>query len=471
MKISTYHKSLGYEVVFYKGDLKQFVIDRIADRCVAAFTKEDKSIDWYLRKHLIAEFIRTGKKEAFDKLVLEDSERSMTLSSKAIEYKDYYKKGTWEKEPEWDRVFVTTLFTFYWDITVDTILFAKKLVKKRGLFMVGGVLATIQAKELEEKTGVTPHKGLLNTPGELDPGDEQIIDNLPLDYSILDEVGYEYPMSNAFYGYTTRGCIRKCSFCAVPTLEPVYMPYLPLRERVEQVRETYGDQKDLLLMDNNILASENLEDIIQDIVDSGFGVGAKFKEPDHLEIAMRNLSNNVNDRAYRRKGQKLMLAFYDKLEAEKKKAKALKEKKEKELAAKAEKKKTKDASDAELKKVDEAYKSELKKVEETYKLKVEEFYQIYRAVSNYNIKQPVIPRKKELLAAYEEVKDLNKKYFRPSTKDRYIDFNQGVDARLFTEKNVELLGRINIRPLRIAFDHMETREPYENAIRMSARVG
>ena len=26
MKLSTYHKMLGHEVVFYKGDLKQFVI-------------------------------------------------------------------------------------------------------------------------------------------------------------------------------------------------------------------------------------------------------------------------------------------------------------------------------------------------------------------------------------------------------------------------------------------------------------
>ena len=31
MKLSTYHKMLGHEVVFYKGDLKQFVIERIAN--------------------------------------------------------------------------------------------------------------------------------------------------------------------------------------------------------------------------------------------------------------------------------------------------------------------------------------------------------------------------------------------------------------------------------------------------------
>ena len=34
MKLSTYHKMLGHEVVFYKGDLKQFVIERIANKCI-----------------------------------------------------------------------------------------------------------------------------------------------------------------------------------------------------------------------------------------------------------------------------------------------------------------------------------------------------------------------------------------------------------------------------------------------------
>ena len=36
---------------------------------------------------------------------------------------------------------------------------------------------------------------------------------------------------------------------------------------------------------------------------------------------------------------------------------------------------------------------------------------------------------------------------------RYIDFNQGLDARLATDKKMKKLAQINIRPLRIAFDH------------------
>jgi predicted transcriptional regulator len=56
-------------------------------------------------------------------------------------------------------------------------------------------------------------------------------------------------------------------------------------------------------------------------------------------------------------------------------------------------------------------------------------------------------------------------------KQRFVDFNQGVDARLFTEEKTELLSQIAIRPLRIAFDNMKTLPDYDKAIRLSAKSG
>ena len=416
MKIATYHKNLGnWDVVFYKGDLKQFIIEQIADKCIAAFNKIDKTQDWYIRKDYIFEYIKTRKGSAFDAIGTDLSRKSEELRSVATDFKDFYWKGTWKKYPEWDRVFVTTLFTFYWKTTIETIEFAKLLVKKPEDLMVGGVLASIQPKEIEEATGIKPHIGILKA-GDLDKGDTQIIDELPLDYSILDEIEYKYPMTNAYYSYTTRGCIRHCAFCAVPILEPIYNSYIPLKERIERIRELYGEQQNMLLMDNNVLASENLPQIIQDIIDCGFERGAKFTQPDLLAIAIRNLRNNVNDRAYIRKTHSLIMAFYD-------------------------------------------------------RLKGEESYQVYKILSKYHILKFLMTRKDALLEAYEEIKDIYAKHFRPTPKIRYVDFNQGVDARLFNEKNVELLSRIAIRPLRIAFDDIRTRPAYEKAIRLSAAAG
>lgn len=420
MKLSTYYKNLGgWEVTFFKGDLKMFVIERIADRCIEEFNYIDSTIDWFLKRDEFIEYIKTRKKEVIERLAIERSDMELILLAKLDDWKNYYWKGTWKDHPEWDRVGVTTLFTFYWDITVETINFAKLLVKKKKDLMVGGVLASIQPKELEEATGIKPWVGILGKPGVLDKGDTQIIDNLPLDYSILDEIEYKYPMSNAFYGYMTRGCIRHCAFCAVPTLEDKYIPYIPLKDRLDAVREVYGDQKDLLLMDNNVLASENLKDIIDDIVASGFGKGAKFVQPDMLEISIRNLQNGVNDRAYIRKSQALIAEFYQKLKP----------------------------------------------------MKGDESYEVYKVMARYHINKLATTKKENLIAAYEEIKDIYKRHQHPVPRARYVDFNQGVDARLFTEEIVEQLSRIAIRPLRIAFDDIKTFPSYNKAIRMSAAAG
>lgn len=418
MKLSTYYKNLGnWDVVFFKGDLKNFVIERITERCVKMFLTIDKSIDWSLKKDKIFEFIKTRKKNLIPEIGIEQSNYSILLLGQLTDFKDYYWKGTWKKEPEWDRVGVTTLFTFYWDITVETINFAKLLVKNKKDLMVGGVLASIQPKELEEATGIKPYVGILNIPGQLDKGDTQIIDELPLDYSILDEIEYKYPMANAFYGYMSRGCIRHCPFCAVPTLEPVYNPYIKLSDRVEKTREIFGDQKDLLLMDNNVLASSHFKEIIQEIKDCGFGRGATFVQPNLLDIAAKNLKEGVNDRAYIRKLQSLIYEFYEKLT-------------------------NKDDS-----------------------------YQVYQIIELYHIKKLLTSKKENLLKAYEEIKPYYDKYFKPSPRQRYVDFNQGVDARLFTEEKARLLASIAIRPLRIAFDNIKTLPEYEKALRWSANAG
>ena len=283
--------------------------------------------------------------------------------------------------------------------------------------MVGGVLASIQPNEIKEATGVMPHVGILNTPGQLDPGDTQIIDELELDYSILDEIDYEYPMTNAYYGYMTRGCIRRCPFCAVPTLEPVYQPYIPLKKRIDRTIALYGAQKDLLLMDNNVLASKFFPEIIQDILDCGFSRGTIFSEQNQLEIAVRNLKNSVNDRAYTRKIWKIINQLYDRLSGEKS-------------------------------------------------------FHVFEIIEKYHLQNYLSSTKENLLAAAEDIMDIYKETISHSKgKQRYVDFNQGVDARLFTEEKVALLSKIAIRPLRIAFDDIKTEEKYVQAIRMSVRAG
>ena len=116
-------------------------------------------LNWKLRSDKIATYIKYRRKADIDKIGLEDSAYSILLAPWVDYYKDYYHKKEYLKHPKWDWIGVTTLFTFYWDITIETILFAKGLVKDIKNIMVGGVLASIQPKEIEEATGIKPHCG------------------------------------------------------------------------------------------------------------------------------------------------------------------------------------------------------------------------------------------------------------------------------------------------------------------------
>lgn len=419
MKLATYHKLLGDYVLFFKGNIKELIIERIADKCIAKLNEVEQSFNWNSKRDIIISFIKSRKKEFLESLNLQDFENEIYLTNWVLYYKDYFWKKEYLRNPEWDRIYVTTLFTFYFDITVKTINELKPLLKKGGMFMVGGVLATLQSNEIEKATGIKPHKGLLNKPGELDNGENQyIVDTLPLDYTILEEIDYKYVMADSYFAYMTRGCIRHCQFCAVKTLEPDFNNYIPLKDRIDKVKEVCGDQRDLLLMDNNVIASDRFDDIIQEIVDCGFERGATYVEPDLLSIAVKNLRESVNDRGYTRKAYSELNKYYKSV-------------KDKELS-----------------------------------------YKIFDILDRHHLLKFETATKEDLIAAYEEVFPYYEKTLKNRRpRQRKVDFNQGLDARLFNDHVAQQFSRIAIHPLRIAFDNIAIKDKYINAITMCAKYG
>lgn len=182
-------------------------------------------------------------------------------------------------ETKWDRVYVTSLFTFEWAKTIEAIQYAKTLVDSIDRITVGGIAATMLPQQIYEETGIRPVCGLLNEPGKLGlPGDEGI-DQIVPDYSILDDIDYVYPFHDAYFLSATKGCGNKCGFCAVQTLEPRYIPYIDLKERISAIEQEFGAKRDLLLMDNNVLRSPKFNQIIDDIIAAGFGKGATYVNP------------------------------------------------------------------------------------------------------------------------------------------------------------------------------------------------
>ena len=54
----------------------------------------------------------------------------------------------------WDRIYVTTLFTFDFDISIETIKHYMSLSKSLDSFYVGGIMASLMPGKIVEATGI-----------------------------------------------------------------------------------------------------------------------------------------------------------------------------------------------------------------------------------------------------------------------------------------------------------------------------
>ena len=421
MKLATYFRERGDDVRFFKGDIRDFAVELLFEEVwTIAY---DVSLGEYTKQ--MREHIKTGKNAPLNAIPNFAHEKELR------EARVRYKSGDY---PKFDIVAITTLFTFYWKETIETINAAKKFVAADGRMLIGGIASSILPDEIEQSTGIKPflndrQGALLDRPGQIDEGSTDIIDELPLDYSILEEISYTYPAGNAYFGYMTRGCVNRCEFCAVPRLEPEYCPYNSIKVQIEKTIERFGAQKDLLLLDNNVFASRNFYEIMDEIIECGFGKSAMYNPPNEYAVAVQNIRDDFNPRAYIRK----VVNLYDSI------VQRLTEKEQ------------------------GSFYNDREKLGLLY--------------TDTATKESILNFDKAFASLYDKLV-----YSKINTKKgraRYIDFNQGVDARLMTDKKMAKLAKINIRPLRIAFDYWGVdpqrpkskpmREIYEAAIRLAAK--
>lgn len=210
------------------------------------------------------------------------------------------------KERRWDRIYVTTLFSFEWKEISKSIDYAIQVAGKNPKkVFVGGIAASLMHDQFLQEVrwrGVRFIKGLLSeAPAvslQLDAFEEELysddvdgpsIEDLIPDYSILDQIRsqYQYPVHDAYFAYASRGCVRKCHFCGVPKLEGAQRDAQPLTGLIKAIDERYGPRRDLMLMDNNVAASANYKNIIAEIRDLGFVPGAKLHREGKVPVQRR----------------------------------------------------------------------------------------------------------------------------------------------------------------------------------------
>lgn len=320
-------------------------------------------------------------------------------------------------EEVWDRIYVTTLFTFDFDTDVQTINHYKLLVNNISDLYVGGIMASLMPDKIVASTGIERSHiltGLFTDTSVVGDDNNINVDELPLDYDILEQIDYKYPAGDNYFAYTTRGCPNHCSFCAVPILEPNFRVTNNIIDQIKTIDEKYGPKQHLLLLDNNVLNAVDLKGLVDDLCTAGFGRGAKYVDPGAYNVVMMRYKNG--DRA----------EFLDKKMA------------------------------AYL----ESFKKRIKSAE-----MLETFLQVVIGAEDAE------DYAQYMLEHEEELSPIIEKYRNKAQKARYLDFNQGVDGRKINDENMEQLARLAIHPLRIAFDDIKLKDVYCKAVRTAHRHG
>lgn len=320
-------------------------------------------------------------------------------------------------EEVWDRIYVTTLFTFDFDLDIETINHYKMLVNNINDLYVGGIMASLMPDKVVAATGIDRSHiltGLFTDTSVVGDDNDINVDELPLDYDILEQVSYKYPAGDNYFAYTTRGCPNHCSFCAVPLLEPHFHVTNNIIDQIKAIDAKYGPKQHLLLLDNNVLNTSDLKSLVDDLCKAGFGKDAKYIDPGAYNIVMMRYRNG--DRA--------------------------------------------DFLDKRMAVYLEGFKKRIKSPE-----MLETFLQVVIGAEDTDDYAQYMLDHEAVLSPIIE------KYRSKAKKARYLDFNQGVDGRKINDENMAQLARLAIHPLRIAFDHISLKETYCEAVRTAHRHG
>lgn len=159
----------------------------------------------------------------------------------------------------YDLVYASKTFSFTDDIDEDCIVMADE-VRKGG---TGYCITVENGKEIFDKS-----KNIL-LPKE--------IEHIYPDYSL-------YPEYNYATGFLTRGCPRGCEFCVVAQKEG------RCSLQVADLSEFWRGQKEIKLLDPNLLACKNHENLLQQFIESKAkvdftqGIDIRLTNPDNIKL-------------------------------------------------------------------------------------------------------------------------------------------------------------------------------------------
>jgi hypothetical protein len=180
----------------------------------------------------------------------------------------------WFQGYEYDIIYACKIFGIEYSEFPEQSFKAKKVI-------CGGTGFDIVVKNGREKyiKGINATSDYVWTDGEIEYWSNLLsdIEHIYPDYEL-------FGIKNRAIGFTTRGCPNKCGFCLVSCKEGV------TSVKVADISEFWRGQKEIDLMDANLLACPEHEDIIRQLIDSkarvtfSQGLDARFITEDNARL-------------------------------------------------------------------------------------------------------------------------------------------------------------------------------------------
>ncbi len=161
-----------------------------------------------------------------------------------------------------DEIYVTSLFTYSWKAVHDAVRFYKTFFPKSKVIL-GGIYASLLPEHAAKSGADEIYEGVFKEAELCVPAWDLVPE---WDGSVI---------------FTSRGCIRKCPFCAVPKIEG------GLKETISSIKPyIHPGHRRVILWDNNILATRHWRRVFQELRESGKwvdfnqGLDARLITPD-----------------------------------------------------------------------------------------------------------------------------------------------------------------------------------------------
>lgn len=211
-------------------------------------------------------------------------------------YEYQYVRGMLKPNIVPDVMIMSCIFSFHSEIYKKTIKYYRKLFPNARL-LVGGVFPSLQPewfyKNFENQffgsNNIEIHTGMDNELEPLIPKYNVDVKDEDYKHGGKKKLNQYYNRKKRIVLYASRGCVNRCGYCAVPRLEGDMKSFKTIKENLKVGMEELPDAEGIVLYDNNFTEHAYIENIINELAETGLPVDIHGLHVDSFDENMAKL--------------------------------------------------------------------------------------------------------------------------------------------------------------------------------------